>query len=65
MDIPVSVGPMNEGERIRKPDMYVELAGPKSYGFELVRVVDSASDKVEVIGEDLDKMEEGSSVPFA
>ncbi|HID47769.1 MAG TPA: acetyl-CoA decarbonylase/synthase complex subunit beta 1, partial [Methanococcaceae archaeon] len=23
--IPVSVGPMNEGERIRKPDMYLEL----------------------------------------
>jgi len=65
MDIPVSVGPMNEGERIRKPDMYVELAGPKSYGFELVKVVDSASDKVEVIGDDLDKIEEGCRVPFA
>ena len=45
-DIPVSVGPMNEGERVRGPDMYVELAGPKSYGFELVKVVDKAEDKV-------------------
>ncbi|WP_457612414.1 hypothetical protein, partial [Methanocaldococcus sp.] len=44
MEIPVSVGPMNEGERIRKPDMYVELAGPKSFGFELVKVADKAED---------------------
>ncbi|HIP17110.1 MAG TPA: CO dehydrogenase/CO-methylating acetyl-CoA synthase complex subunit beta [Methanothermococcus okinawensis] len=65
MDIPVSVGPMNEGERVRGPDMYVELAGPKSYGFELTRVVDNASDKVEIIGKDIDKMEEGSRTPFA
>ncbi|ENN96275.1 acetyl-CoA decarbonylase/synthase complex subunit beta [Methanocaldococcus villosus KIN24-T80] len=63
-NIPVSVGPMNEGERIRKPDMYVELAGPKSYGFELVKV-DEAEDKIEVIGKDLDEMEEGSINPFA
>ena len=64
-DIPVSVGPMNEGERVRGPDMYVELAGPKSYGFELVRVVDKADDKVEIIGKDIDEMEEGSRNPFA
>ena len=65
MEIPVSVGPMNEGERIRKPDMYVELAGPKSFGFELVKVADKAEDKVEVIGKDLDEMEEGERYPFA
>ncbi|XRO77878.1 acetyl-CoA decarbonylase/synthase complex subunit alpha/beta [Methanocaldococcus sp. 10A] len=64
-DIPVSVGPMNEGERVRGPDMYVELAGPKSYGFELVKVVDKADDKVEIIGKDIDEMEEGSRNPFA
>ena len=64
-DIPVSVGPMNEGERVRGPDMYVELAGPKSYGFELVKVVDKAEDKVEIIGKDIDEMEEGSRNPFA
>ncbi|ADG13881.1 CO dehydrogenase/acetyl-CoA synthase complex, beta subunit [Methanocaldococcus infernus ME] len=63
--IPVSVGPMNEGERIRKPDMYVELAGPKSFGFELVKVVDNAEDKVEVIGKELDEMKEGERYPFA
>ena len=65
MEIPVSVGPMNEGERVRGPDMFVELAGPKSYGFELVKVVDSASDEIKIIGSDLDAMEEGSRTPFA
>ncbi|CAB3288899.1 Acetyl-CoA decarbonylase/synthase complex subunit beta 2 [Methanocaldococcus lauensis] len=64
-DIPVSVGPMNEGERVRGPDMYVELAGPKSYGFELVKVVENAEDKVDVIGKDLDEMEEKGRYPFA
>ena len=65
IEIPVSVGPMNEGERVRGPDMFVELAGPKSYGFELVKVVDSASDEIKIIGSDLDAMEEGSRTPFA
>ncbi|EHP84371.1 CO dehydrogenase/CO-methylating acetyl-CoA synthase complex subunit beta [Methanotorris formicicus] len=63
-DIPVSVGPMNEGERVRGPDMHVELAGPKSYGFELVRVGE-ASDKVEIIGKDISEVEEGTRTPFA
>ncbi len=65
IEIPVSVGPMNEGERVRGPDMYVELAGPKSYGFELVKVVDDASDEIKIIGKDIDEMEEGSRTPFA
>jgi acetyl-CoA decarbonylase/synthase complex subunit beta len=65
IEIPVSVGPMNEGERVRGPDMQVELAGPKSYGFELVRVVDEASDEIKIIGNDIDAMEEGSRTPFA
>ena len=65
IEIPVSVGPMNEGERVRGPDMQVELAGPKSYGFELVKVVDKASDEISIVGKDLDGMEEGSRTPFA
>ena len=28
-DIPVDVGPVYEGERIRAKQMYVELGGPK------------------------------------
>ncbi|HIP84860.1 MAG TPA: acetyl-CoA decarbonylase/synthase complex subunit beta 1, partial [Methanothermococcus okinawensis] len=63
--IPVSVGPMNEGERIRKPDMYVELAGPKSYGCELVLIKDDVEEGVELVGEDIDSVEEGSTIPFA
>ncbi|HIP16919.1 MAG TPA: CO dehydrogenase/CO-methylating acetyl-CoA synthase complex subunit beta [Methanothermococcus okinawensis] len=64
-DIPVSVGPMNEGERVRGPDMYVELAGPKSYGCELVIVNKDVKDTVEIIGKDIDYIEEGSRLPFA
>ena len=65
INIPVSVGPMNEGERVRGPDMFVELAGPKQYGFELVKVVDDASDKIEIIGQDIGDMEAGTKTPFA
>ncbi|EHP84376.1 acetyl-CoA decarbonylase/synthase complex subunit alpha/beta [Methanotorris formicicus] len=64
-DIPVSVGPMNEGERVRGPDMQVELAGPKSYGCELVVVKDDVEDGIEVIGKELDEIDEGSRNPFA
>ncbi len=37
-DIPVDVGLIYEGERIRKAQMYADLAGPKSFGAELLRV---------------------------
>ena len=38
-DIPVDVGLVHVGERIRKNDMYVELGGPSiEEKFELVRV---------------------------
>jgi len=37
-DIPVDVGVVYEGERIRRKQMYVEFGGPKiQYKFELVR----------------------------
>ncbi|WP_394338950.1 CO dehydrogenase/CO-methylating acetyl-CoA synthase complex subunit beta [Methanopyrus sp. SNP6] len=48
--------------------MYVELAGPKGLGAELFKVVDPDEiepDKVEVIGPDIDEMEEGERYPFA
>ncbi|WP_421078400.1 acetyl-CoA decarbonylase/synthase complex subunit alpha/beta [Methanothermococcus sp. Ax23] len=64
-DVPVSVGPMNEGERVRGPDMQVELAGPKSYGCEIVLVNENAEDGVEIIGKDIDEIEAGSRIPFA
>ncbi len=67
-DIPVDVGVVYEGERIRKKDMYVELGGPKiEHKFELFRVrpLDEVEDeKIEIIGPDLKEMEEGKSYPF-
>ncbi len=67
-DIPVDVGVVYEGERIRKKDMYVELGGPKvDRKFELLRVrppEEVEDEKIEVIGPDLKDMEEGKSYPF-
>ncbi|BAM70811.1 acetyl-CoA decarbonylase/synthase complex beta subunit [Methanothermobacter sp. CaT2] len=65
-DIPVDVSPMHEGERIRSANMFVELAGPKSIGAELVQVKDEVEDgKVEVRGPEIDEMEQGQVYPFA
>ncbi len=67
-EFPFEISPMFEGERIRKDGMYVELAGPKSKGFELVRAADIndiEDDKFTLIGPDLSDMEEGSRHPIA
>ncbi|HMK54758.1 MAG TPA: CO dehydrogenase/CO-methylating acetyl-CoA synthase complex subunit beta [Methanobacteriaceae archaeon] len=64
-DIPVDVSPMYEGERIRSANMFVELAGPKSMGAELVQVEDNVEDgKLEVIGPELQEMQEGDIHPL-
>ncbi len=67
-DIPVDVGIIYEGERIRKGNMYVELGGPKvETKFELVkaRTMDEIEDgKVEIEGPDLKDLEEGGSYPL-
>ncbi len=66
-DIPVDVGLIYEGERIRKSSMYVDLAGPKSKGAELLLVVppeEVEDGRVEVVGPDVDQMEEGGRYPF-
>lgn len=64
-DIPVDVSPMYEGERIRAANMFVELAGPKSIGAELVQVEENVEDgKVEVIGPNINEMKEGEIYPF-
>ncbi|MDD1672390.1 MAG: CO dehydrogenase/CO-methylating acetyl-CoA synthase complex subunit beta [Methanomicrobiales archaeon] len=67
-DIPVEVGVVHEGERIRRKDMYLELGGPDvKEKFELVRVLtpDKIEDgKIQVIGPDLSQMGEGTSNPF-
>jgi acetyl-CoA decarbonylase/synthase, CODH/ACS complex subunit beta len=67
-DIPVDVGVIYEGERIRKNGMQVELGGPKQQAkFELVRAkkMDEIQDeKVNIIGPDLKDLPEGGYVPF-
>ena len=67
-DIPVGVGVIYEGERIRKPDMYVEFGGPDvEQKFELVRVKspDSVEDgKITIVGPDMKDLKLGGSYPF-
>ncbi|MCX9009612.1 MAG: CO dehydrogenase/CO-methylating acetyl-CoA synthase complex subunit beta [Candidatus Methanoperedens sp.] len=67
-EFPFEISPMFEGERVRKDDMFVELAGPKSRGFELVRAagLDEIEDgKFTLIGPDIPQMQEGSRYPYA
>ncbi|MDI6903547.1 MAG: CO dehydrogenase/CO-methylating acetyl-CoA synthase complex subunit beta [Methanocellales archaeon] len=68
MEIPVEIGVVYEGERIRKGEMHVELGGPKVKAKgELVRArkMDEIKDgKIEVKGPDLSEMEEGSRHSF-
>ena len=67
-DIPVDVGIIYEGERIRGRDMQVELGGPREeYKFELVQMksLDEIEDgKVEVVGPDISELPEGKNTPF-
>jgi acetyl-CoA decarbonylase/synthase complex subunit beta len=67
-DIPVDVGVIYEGERIRRNDMYVELGGPDvKEKFELARVKKSKEvedGKITIIGPDLKDMQEDKSYPF-
>ena len=67
-DIPVEVGLVFEGERIRKEDMHVELGGPKvdeKFEIVLVRKPEEIEDgKVTIIGPDLSDIPEGSHVKF-
>ena len=64
--VPVPYGPAFEGERIRKGEYWVELAGPKSVGVEITMTTDDVEDgKVEVIGPEIDDVEEGDTIPFA
>jgi acetyl-CoA decarbonylase/synthase complex subunit beta len=67
-DIPVDVGVVYEGERIRWPDTYIELGGPRiDQKFELVRCrnLDEIEDgKIAIIGVDIKDVEPGTSLPF-
>ncbi len=67
-DIPVEVGVVYEGERIRKSDLHAELGGPNvEQKFELVRVKNDNEIKdqeIKIVGPDISEIEEGSSIPF-
>jgi acetyl-CoA decarbonylase/synthase complex subunit beta len=67
-DIPVDVGVIYEGERIRFKDTQVELGGERvDTKFELARVrdIDQIEDgKIIIIGPDINDMAVGSSNPF-
>jgi acetyl-CoA decarbonylase/synthase complex subunit beta len=67
-DIPVEVGVIYEGQRIRRNDMYVELGGPDiKEKFELTRVKkpeEIEDGKVAIIGPDLKDIKEGGAHPL-
>ena len=67
-DIPVDVGVIYEGERIRRNDMQVELGGPSiKEKFELakVRPLDEVEDgKIIIIGPDIKDLKEGEAYPL-
>ncbi len=66
-DLPVDVGLIYEGERIRKNMMFADLGGPKTKGAELFRVVEAKKIKdgdVKVVGPEISDMEDGKSYPF-
>jgi acetyl-CoA synthase len=65
--VPVSYGPAFEGERIRKDDMFCEMGGNRSPAFEYVtmrELTELEDGKVEVIGPEIDEIEEGKAVPL-
>ena len=67
-DIPVDVGVIYEGERIRRKDMQVELGGPSiKEKFELAKVkpLNEIEDgKIMIMGPDVKDMKEGGAYPL-
>lgn len=67
-DLPVDVGIIYEGERIRGPDMHVEFGGTKvPVKFELAEVKplkEVTDGKIEIVGLDIKDLKEGGSYPL-
>jgi acetyl-CoA synthase len=67
MPIPVPYSPAFEGERVRREQMYAQFGGKYSDAFEYVKMVapDKIEDgKIEVVGPELDKIEDGGAAPL-
>ncbi len=65
--VPVPYGPAFEGERIRKADMRVEFGGNRTPAFEFatsVELDDIADGDIEILGPDIDEVEEGTALPL-
>lgn len=65
--IPVPYSPAFEGERIRKDDMHCEFGGQRTPAFEWLTSRDTSEvedGKIEVIGPDVDTLEEGGKLPL-
>jgi acetyl-CoA decarbonylase/synthase complex subunit beta len=67
-DIPVDVGIIYEGERIRRNDMQLEFGGPgvkEKFELAKVRPLDEVEDgKIIIVGPDLKDMKEGGTYPL-
>jgi acetyl-CoA synthase len=67
IDIPVSVSPAFEGERIRKEEMHCEFGGQRTPAFEWLRMRDISEvedGKVQLQGPDVDSLEAGGKLPL-
>jgi acetyl-CoA synthase len=65
--IPVPYGPAFQGERIRKEDMHVELAGQHQPGFEFLTTKEMSEvedGRIDLIGPEIDEIKEGSLIPL-
>nr|MBU1328900.1 CO dehydrogenase/CO-methylating acetyl-CoA synthase complex subunit beta [Candidatus Omnitrophota bacterium] len=65
--IPVAYSPAFEGERVRREQMFAQFGGKYSDAFEYVKMVppDKIEDgRIEVIGPELDKIEDGGAMPL-
>ena len=65
--IPVRYSSAFEGERVRKEDVALEFGGKYSKAFEFVEMKNPdkvENGKIEVIGKEIDEVEEGSALPL-
>jgi len=69
-ELDFDISPRNMGERVRKGDFHVEYGGPKWFGsiYMIMQVVmdenEIRDNVIEIIGPDVDEVEEGSTFPF-